>query len=343
VSSRPAGSSAAAQARIWEIIRGPWQYCAAALAFTQLGVAGTLTEGPASTASLATRCHADTDALGRLLRCCASLGLITAAPGDRWALTVAGTTLCEGGPMRAAVLANSGPPGWGAMLRLADAVRAGQPVFEQLAGEGFYDWHASNPDCGEVFQQFMTSRSAAAAQVIAGLSFAGAAVVADIGGGYGTILAAVLAAHPHLHGILLDRDEVLPGAAGYLAAHGTDGRCVLTAGDYLNAAGIPAADVYLLGSILHNHPDDEARRILAGLTAANGRARVICADILLPDDPCNPDTGTDLDMRRLAIGGRERTRDQYAALLGSAGLTITAVLPTPSPLSVIDSRIPATG
>jgi O-methyltransferase domain len=82
---------------------------------------------------------------------------------------------------------------------------------------------------------------------------------ARAGGGYGTILGAVLAAHPHLHGILLDRHDVLPGAAGYLAAHGADsavGRCVLTAGDYLNPAGIPAADVYLLGSILHGHHDD---------------------------------------------------------------------------------------
>jgi hypothetical protein len=330
-----------ADARIWETIRGPWRYCAL-LAFTQLGCADALAAGPASTAGVAGKCGAAQDALGRLLRCCASLGLITPAPGGRWALTVAGTTLREGGPMRAAVLTNSGPPGWGAMLRLADAVRDGQPVFEQLAGEGFYGWHASNPDGGEVFQQFMTSRSASAAQVIAGLGFTGAAVVADIGGGYGTILAAVLAAHPHLHGILLDRDDVLPGADDYLAGHGAAGRCELTAGDYLNPAGIPAADIYLLGSILHNHHDDQARRILGGLVAANTRARVICADILLPDDPCVPDTGTDLDMRRLAIGGRERTRDQYTALLGSAGLTITAVLPTASPLSVIDStHIPA--
>jgi O-methyltransferase domain len=324
------------QARLWNIISGPWKYCAL-LAFTQLEVADHLGDRPAETGELAARCHADPDALGRLLRCCASLGIVAATPAGRWALTVEGTALRAGGSMRAAVLANSGPPAWGAMLILSDAVRTGKPVFGPIAGKGFYDWHADQPEHGRIFQEFMVARSAAAAEVIAGLDFGSATVVADIGGGYGSVIAAVLEANPQLRGILLDRSDVLPGAAQWLAGRGLGGRCELVEGDYLNERDIPAADVYLLGSILHNHDDDEARLILGGLIAERTGARVICAEILLPDDPAVPHTGTDLDMSLLAIGGRERTHGQYTDLLGSAGLTVARVIPTASPLSVIDA------
>jgi hypothetical protein len=331
------GSSKVVEAKLWNIISGPWKYCAM-LAFTQLEVADRLSDSAATTSELAARCHADPGALGRLLRCCASLGIVGFTPAGRWALTVEGAALREGGSMRAAVLANSGPPAWGAMLILGDAVRSGKPVFGPIAGKGFYDWHADEPDHGQIFQQFMTDRSKAAAEVIAGLDFGSATVVADIGGGYGSVIAAVLEAHQDLRGILLDRSDVLPGAGQWLAGRGLDGRCELVEGDYLGQGDIPAADVYLLGSILHNHDDDEARLILGNLIAEQSGARIISAEILLPGDPAVPHAGTDLDMRRLAIGGRERTLDEYTALLGTAGLTVSRVLSTASPLSVIDAR-----
>jgi hypothetical protein len=332
----------ARQAVIWNIIRGTWRY-PAMLAFTQLGCPDQLAAQPLSTEALAGSCDADPAALGRVLRCCASLGLVIFLPEGRWALTAAGHTLRQGGTMRAAVLASSCEPAWLAMLALDDAVRAGAPVFTDFAGgQDFYAWHASHPEHSRVFQEFMAARSAAAGAAGAGLDFTGATTVADIGGGHGTILAAILAAHPRLRGILLDRKDVLPGAQAHLTGQGLADRCELMAGDYLDPAGVPPADVYLLGSILHNHGDGEARQILANLLAASPGARVICAEILLPDDPGVPDIGTDLDIRRLVIGGRERTRAEWAALLGSAGLAITATVPA-VPLTIIDARPAAAG
>jgi hypothetical protein len=329
------------RAVIWDIIRGSWRY-PAALAFTQLDCPDQLAARPMSTEALAGNCDADPVALDRVLRCCASLGLVSPVPEGRWALTAAGHTLRQGGTMRAAVLSSGCEPAWMAMLALAGAVRAGTPVFADFAGEEFYTWQVSHPEHSQVFQEFMMARSAAAGAAAAGLDFTGAETVADIGGGHGTILAAILAAHSRQRGILLDRKDVLPGAEAYLAGQGLADRCEVTAGDYLDPADIPAADVYILGSILHNHGDGEARQILGNLLAASPGARVICAEILLPDDPSVPDIGTDLDIRRLVIGGRERTRAEWAALLGSGGLAITATVPA-VPLTIIDAWPAAAG
>jgi hypothetical protein len=96
--------------------------------------------------------------------------------------------------------------------------------------------------------------------------------------------------------------------------------------------------VYILANILHNYGDDDAGAILRNITAAAPRARVILADILLPDDPATAHIGTDLDMRRIAMGGRERAWNEYADLLASAGLTAGDVIQTPWILSIIDAR-----
>jgi O-methyltransferase domain len=326
-----------AQTAIWEIVRGAWRY-PALHAFVRLACADHLGAGPATTEQLARLCDADPASLARLLRCCASMGVVEVTGDGSWGLTAPGLTLRSGGSMRAAVLNGGNPASWESMLHLATAVRTGQPVFEDIIGVDFYEWQAAHPDYGQIFQEFMIARSAEAAAVIAGLDISDTSVLADIGGGRGTILAAVLEAHPHLRGILFERSEVLQGARDHLAGRGLDGRCEVVLGDFFDAATIPAADGYILANILHNYTDDDARTILRNITASSPGARFILADILLPDDPAESHMGTDLDMRRLATGGRERVRGEYIALLDSVGLTVSDILPTATMLSVIDAK-----
>jgi hypothetical protein len=213
----------------------------------------------------------------------------------------------------------------------------GEPAFTAQHGRGFYDHLAAHPAQADTFQEFMTSRSADVATALAALDFTGAQVIADIGGGNGTILAAILAAHPRLRGILLDQPHVLDGTRSHMASVPGD-RIELVPGDDLTAP-VPSADTYLLASILHNHDDPEARVILGNvLAAAPGRPRILLADILLPDHPA-PHIGFDLDIRMMALGtGRERTRAAYLTLLADAGLTATQVTSTPYGLSIIDAQ-----
>jgi hypothetical protein len=245
--------------------------------------------------------------------------------------------------MHAAILATGEPAGWHALIGLAAAARRGEPAFSAREGSDFYDYLAAHPAVAEIFQDFMASRSADIAAGIAGLDLSGSTVIADTGGGRGTILAALLSRWPHLTGVLFDRQHVLDSARPSLIIAGLTGRVQLVAGDYLTGP-VPEADTYLLASILHNHDDEQAGRILGNImAAAAGRPRVLLADLLLPDYPA-PHIGCDLDVRIMALGtGRERTRTAYLALLHNAGLTEVSVIGAPYGLSIIDARPPHGG
>jgi hypothetical protein len=327
------------RAVIWQAIRGPWRF-AAIYAFTRLGCADHLADGLLSTDELARRSGADPGPLERILRCAASLGLLTQPAPGRYALAPAGRALQADAPgsMRAAMLATGEPAAWQAMLGLDATARTGEPAFTAQHGHGFYDHLAAHPDRARLFQEFMTSRSADVATALAALDFTGAQVIADIGGGNGTILATILAAHPHLRGILLDRPHVIDGTHSHMATAGPGSRIELIPGDYLTGP-LPSADTYLLASILHNHDDPEARVILGNVrAAAPGRPRILLADILLPDHP-TPHIGFDLDIRMMALGtGRERTRAVYLTVLADIGLSATQVISTPYGLSIIDAQ-----
>jgi hypothetical protein len=325
------------RATVWDVIRGPWRF-AAVHALTEIGCPAHLAAGPLPVADLAARLDVDPCGLERLLRCAAGLGLFAQPAPGCYCLTGAGRVLLPGvpGSMHAAVLAAGDAAVWQAMTGLAATVRTGEPAFVIQQGRGFPDYLAADPARARVFADCMARRSADIAAVIARLDFSGETVIADIGGGHGTILAAVLAAHPYLHGIVSDR--ALGGARDYLADAALTGRTELVPGDYL-AGPVPAAGTYLLVSILHNHDDGQARVILGNIRAATTSGpRLILADILLPDHPA-PHIGCDLDMAMMALGtGRERTRDGYLTLLHEAGFTETAIIGTPYGLSVIDAR-----
>jgi hypothetical protein len=356
--ARPRGNGMVApddpRAVVWQVIRGPWRF-AAVYAFTRLGCADHLAGGLLSTDELARRCGAGPGPLERILRCAASLGLLAQPAPGRYALTQAGRSLCGGvsGSMRAAVLATGESAGWQALLGLDVTALTGEPAFAARHGRGFYDHLAAHPDRAAVFGEFMASRSADVAAALAALDFGGDRVVADIGGGSGmvlaAILAAILAAHPHLRGLLVDRPHVLDQPRSHLSTgSGTEGpgagtsgpgsRMELVPGDYL-AGPLPSAGTYVLASILHNHDDAEARVILGNVRAAAvpGRPRILLADILLPDRPV-AHVGVDLDIRMMALGtGRERTLATYLALLTDAGLT-GRVIAAPYGLSIIEAQ-----
>src|SRR5262249_27848739 len=110
--------------------------------------------------------------------------------------------------------------------------------------------------------------------VAAKVDFSGATRVVDIGGGHGHLVAAILAAHPHMRGILFDLPNTIASASTHLADAGIDDRCELAAGDFF--AAVPTgADAYLLKSILHDWDDTRCAAILGrcgrAMTASNAR------------------------------------------------------------------------
>jgi O-methyltransferase domain len=144
---------------------------------------------------------------------------------------------------------------------LTGAVRTGQTVFPGVHGLGFWDYLAAHPDEGMRFDAAMSGGAERAQTLLTVRDLAALGTLVDIGGGQGRLLAAALAAVPGLRGILFDRPVVLPGAEPVLADAGVRDRCDLVGGNFL--AEVPAGgDAYVLASIIHDWPDEQAVAIL---------------------------------------------------------------------------------
>jgi hypothetical protein len=324
--SSPADAGADPARIVSELVRGAWRSLAAR-AMAELRLADALVE-PGTAGEVAERTGTHAPTLGRLLRTVAALGLLSYHDG-RFELTEAGSRL------------RSDVPGsdWGAMMMMAapwtlatwqhlpEAVRTGDPVFEQVHGESFWEYLRSHEEIGRVFDAAMARRTKdedAVGVVLDELDGAGPATVVDVGGGTGRLLAQVVARNEHLSGILADQAGPVSGSAAVFSAFGVDGRCEAVTTDFFQEVPV-GGDAYLLSNILHDWDDDRGLAILRRIHAATRPgARVMILEAVLPDedDGVAPDSAAihllDL-MMLLNFGARERSLLQYAALLEAAG------------------------
>jgi O-methyltransferase domain len=169
------------------------------------------------------------------------------------------------------------------------------------------------------------------------LDWPASATVADIAGGIGTLVAAVLRAAPGARGILVDQPQVLERARPVLERQGVADRCVLSPGDLF--APPPPADLYLLASVLHDWDDAHAARILAVLARGASRdTRLRIFEMLLPEDATlHRAKMSDVLMLLMFDGARERTLGQYRDLLERTGWRLERLVPSPGPMSVIQA------
>jgi hypothetical protein len=161
--------------------------------------------------------------------------------------------------------------------------------------------------------------------------------VADIGGGKGTLLAAILRANAHLRGVLFDRPAVVANAPEVLRTAGVADRCDIVPGDFF--AAVPeGADAYIMANVLHDWDDAHCVHILDNCRAAMAAGgRVLIVERLIPDDPASALPVLLSDMNMLVFtGGLERTNAEYGKLLTEAGLNPARVLPFASPYGVIE-------
>jgi len=308
-------------------------------AAAELGVADALAAGPASAPALAQRLKTHADATARLLDALVVLGLLE-RHGAEFSLGPLGAFLRSDSPRsrRAWARLMAGEHVWRAWGRLTDCVRSGEPAFSAGAGRRAqtetFDVFAEDADAAAVFHQAMADGTRSVASAIVGaIDFAGVQRVADVGGGYGELLAAALDAHPGSSGHVFDLEHARVGAEALLARRGLTGRAEFVAGDLFSAAP-PKADLLLLKSVIHDWNDERSLAILRHCRAAmNAGGRLVIVE------PPAPPAGTavpesvawimafsDLNML-VNTGGRERTASEYAALVGRAELRVTDVRP----------------
>jgi hypothetical protein len=293
----------------------------------RLGVADALGEEAATAAELAARTGAHAAALERMLRLLCTYGVFVPA-GDGYAHTPASRLLRADHPLslRAYAQLHGMAPFWNAFTDLERAARTGEPV---IGWTKLIDYFATHPDESRLFNESMVSKSAAAfAALTQFYDFAPFATIADIGGGRGHLLRAILAAAPHAAGVLFELPHVIADAS---AAP----RLELVAGDFF-ADPLPGADLYVLMEVLHDWADADAARILAAVRrAAPPHARVLVVESLVGE---TQGLGRTIDIVMLALtGGRERSRAEYAALLAGAGFRLARVIDTHTRFAIAEA------
>ncbi len=309
----------------------------------QLGVADILKDQPMDTRDIAEAVGANPDALYRLLRALASVGVFTEVKERHFALTPLAACLRTDVP--GSLNAYISLYGSDLLRRPADnllySVRTGLPAFEQVFGMPEFAYLDRHPEVSSMFDSGMASISSLdISDVLAVYDFSGITTIADIGGGNGTFLTAVLRANPKMKGVLFDRPLVITNARSRIDAAGLAGRCDLISGDFFDT--LPGgADAYVLKSIIHDFDDPQSVAILRNCRRAmpeKGKLLLI-EPALLPGDQPTLSKFVDL-MMLLIVGGRERTQEEFRTLFEAGGFKLTRIMPTESRVSIVEG-VPA--
>ncbi len=306
----------------------------------KLGIADLLKDGAKSYAELAAATQTHAPALFRLLRALASLGIFTETVPDHFALTPMGHFLRSDIPdsLRGMVLLH-GEDDYKAWDCLLHSVKTGESAFEKLYDMSVFEYLKQNTESAKTFDAAMTSYSSRAIPaIISGYDFSETHVLMDVAGGVGSLLTAILKANSHLKGILYELPSVIARAESFIASSEVANRCQLRAGDFFES--VPTgADTCLLKHIVHNWDDDDAIALLTKCRQAlssNGKLLLVEHIILPGDAPCFGKL-FDVSMLLWCKGGKERTQVEYRDLLHLAGFEMTAVIPTQTPLSLIEA------
>jgi len=322
-----------------QMITGGW---VSRLVYTaaKLGIADQLASGPKSAAELAGPLGLHAPSLHRFMRTLASLGILTGREQGRFALTALGEAMKSGAPgsARASLLTMGGPWFDGVFQDFIYSLQTGKTAFEKAHGMPVFDFLAQHPEAASLFSETMVGiHGQEPPAVAAAYDFSGFDTVVDVGGATGNMLAAILGRHKRPRGILFDLPHVVTDAPALLKAKGVMERVTIQPGDFFKSA--PAGgDAYVLSHIIHDWSEQQCLTILGHVhKAMKPDGRLLIVEMVLPAGD-EPHFGKLLDMVMLALpGGQERTEAEYGPLLAKAGFRLTKVVPTESPVSVVEA------
>jgi hypothetical protein len=302
----------------------------------ELGVADALDETPRTTADLAVAVGAHPDALGRVLRLLSGHGVFEMR-NDRFSHSPASRLLRTDHPQSARALVRmcGFPMIWATYELLSHSVRTGLPAADKIISGGYWSYFSDHPQESRIFNEAMAGKAhAQVAGVIAAYDFSSFGLIGDIGGGRGHLLRAVLDSAPAARGVLFDLPHVIEDAADVASE-----RLTLQAGDFFKD-DLPACDVYLIMEVIHDWGDEESVAILRSIRrVARPSSKLLLIEAIVPDDP-GPHWSKSLDVLMLTLlGGRQRTRTEYEALLDRAGFSFEREIKAGTDMSILEAGV----
>jgi hypothetical protein len=312
----------------------------------ELALADAIGEGAQSPDAIAAATETHPPSIARLLRALAAVGVLHEHSNNHYSLTPLGMVLRSDHPrsVRAwarVIMSDETVRPWKEMRY---SLRTGQNAFEHVFGRDPWSYRANHPEYSALFNEAMQALTEGPnALVSAHYPFGEFNTIVDIGGGNGALLITILSKYSNVRGIIFELPHVASAARAHLESAGLSDRCEVVAG---NAIGTipPAADAYILKHVIHGRPDAEAVEILRNCRLAMlAQGKIILVERILPERIEHGDNTiqraflADINML-VAAGGKERTEKEYVDLLTHAGLRLSRILSTPSPLSLIEAE-----
>jgi hypothetical protein len=308
----------------------------------KLGLADLLAGEPQTTKHLAEKTATHERSLYRVLRTLAMTGTFRETAPRIFANTPVSETLRTDAPgsLRDMTIWMGEEAHWRVYGEMLESVRTGKSAWTKVHGaEPFPYLFEQNRELGEIFDRAMTSFShTTIPAILEAYDFSGAKTVADIAGGHGHLLAAVLSANPAIErGVLFDAPVVLEKAPALLSRENVRERAEIIAGDFFNEVAV-AADVYMLKHIIHDWDDERSTLILKNIARSmNDTAKILILETVI-ETGNEPHFGKIMDLEMMVSpGGVERTAQEYAELLAGSGLKLSRIIPTRSPLSIVEA------
>jgi orsellinic acid C2-O-methyltransferase len=334
----------AAARELLDLVNGSWiaQACYVA---ARLGIADLLAAGPRTAEDLAAATGSHAPALRRLLGALGSVAICHQREDGTFEMTRIGRALRTDVPcsMRAWTL-QWGGEAWRVWANLLHSVKTGQSARSLITGDAGFAHLERDPEAAQIFNQAMVDLTRLAALDLArAYDFSGKRVM-DVGGGYGELLAQILAAHPTAQGVLFDMPHAISKARDHLGGRALEGRCEFVAGDFFQSVP-PGCDVYVLKTVIHDWPDDQAQDILRTCRSAMAPGtRLLIIERLMPErlEPSAENRAlarVDLHML-VALGAQERTQAEMQTLLHAAGLRTLRRIDTGSEFQILEASAP---
>ncbi|MDP9159997.1 MAG: acetylserotonin O-methyltransferase [Acidobacteriota bacterium] len=298
----------------------------------ELGIADLLDDTPQSVETIAQAAHLQVDSLNRILRLLASHGIFKQVSGG-YDHTDLSRQLRSDHPQSLRPYARmvGSPLFWQCFGELQHAVVTGEPAMNKLDARGIFGYFKDHPDEGYIFNAAMEAKAQRDIQAVTEVyDFSAFRSIADIGGGRGHLLKAILAKSQTSTGVLFDQPHVLEEAV-------PTERLSLHPGDFF-AGHLPKCEAYVLMEVLHDWNDQQCQQILASLRDAAPRGATLLVIETIMSEGFDAHFSQILDVIMLVVtGGRERTKDQYEKLLDRNGFRLTRVIGTSSPCSIVEA------